>query len=195
MPGLFQGLEVGRRALLSHQVTLQTVGHNIANINTPGYTRQRVRINATMPEFMTYGSVGTGIAVADVRHVRDQFLRGQFREANKEFGEWSYKERTMSQIEAILNEPQDDSMNGLMNGFWDSWSALSTAEESMSGSSRAAIIANANKLVNGFHQLAGQLKSLRDSIEGLRTRPPLSGVPTPLIICITSSITSGSTLS
>lgn len=166
MPGLFQGLELGKRALLSHQVTLQTIGHNIANVDTPGYTRQRVTIRATRPEVLTYGSIGTGISVEDVRQVRDQFLRGQFREANKSFGEWSYKERTLNQIESILNEPQDNSMNDLMTAFWDSWSSLSTAEESMTGSSRSAILAEAGKLVNGFHQLSSQLKSLRDSIDG-----------------------------
>ena len=139
MPGLFQGLEVGKRALLSHQVTLQTIGHNIANVNSPGFTRQRVTIVATRPEHMTYGSVGTGITVTDVRHVRDVFLRGQFREANKALGEWSYKERTMTQVESIFNEPQTDSMNDLLNDFWVSWSALSTAEEATSGSSRNAI--------------------------------------------------------
>ncbi|UCC43449.1 MAG: flagellar hook-associated protein FlgK [Candidatus Zixiibacteriota bacterium] len=165
MPGLFQGLEIGKRALLSHQVTLQTIGHNIANVNTPGFTRQRVLITATRPEELTYGSVGTGITVDDVRHVRDVFLRSQFREANKALGEWSYKERTMTQIESILNEPQTDSMNDLLNDFWNAWSALSTAEEATSASSRNAIVAEASKLINGLHQLHTQLTSLRDSID------------------------------
>ena len=89
MPGLFQGLEIGKRALLSHQITLQTIGHNIANVETPGYTRQRVRISSTSPEELTYGSVGTGIGVDDVRHIRDLFLGQQYREANKALGEWT----------------------------------------------------------------------------------------------------------
>ena len=59
MPGLFQGLEIGRRALLTSQVTLQTIGHNIANVNTPGFTRQRVNIATTLPENNTIGAFGS----------------------------------------------------------------------------------------------------------------------------------------
>ncbi len=165
MPGLMQGLEAGKRALLSHQVTLQTIGHNIANVNTPGYTRQRVRISATNPEDLTFGSIGTGIQVTDIRHIRDIFLRSQFREANKQYGQWSYKERAMVQVEAIFNEPQSESLNALLNNFYDSWSSLSTAEEGTAGSSRMAVLAESKKLISGVKQLHRNLTSLRESVD------------------------------
>ena len=79
MPGLFQGLEIGKQALLGHQVSLQTVGHNIANVNTPGYTRQRVRMSTSFPEVSINGPIGTGLLVTDIYHVRDLFLGEQFR--------------------------------------------------------------------------------------------------------------------
>ena len=86
MPGLFQGLEIGKRALLAHQVTLQTIGHNISNVNTPGYTRQRVTIKTTLPEKSPIGSVGSGITASEVRNIKDLFLGDQLRQENKSLG-------------------------------------------------------------------------------------------------------------
>lgn len=163
MPGLFQGLEIGRRALLTHQLTLQTIGHNIANVNTPGYTRQRVNIIATRPEYNTLGTIGTGVTVANIRHIRDLFLGEQYRQENKSLGEWSYKEKILSEIESLFNEPNDSTLSDLLNSFWGSWSDLSDNPDS--ASTRSQILGQADMLANGFHQLANQLNRQRDSID------------------------------
>lgn len=163
MPGLFQGLEIGKRALLSHQYRLQTIGHNIANVDTPGYTRQRVSISPSYPEQSAIGQVGSGIQVDNIRHIRDLFLGEQYREAKKYQGQWSYKEKVLSQIESLFNEPNDNSLNDLLNKFWDSWSQLSTNADS--SNNREIILAQADQMINGFHQLAWNLDSLRSSID------------------------------
>ncbi len=163
MPGLFQGLEIGKRALLSHQLSLQTIGHNIANVDTPGYSRQRVSLSATLPEVTAIGSIGTGVTALDIRQVRDLFLGQQYREAQKALGQWSYKNKTLTQIESLVNEPQDNALGAQLNSFWDAWTQLSTNADSPS--SKANVVAEASKLVNGFHQLSQQLSDLRASID------------------------------
>ena len=163
MPGLFQGLEIGKRALLSTQVNLQTIGHNVANVNTPGYSRQRVTINTTMPEESIVGPIGSGVQARDVRHIRDLFLGNQYRRENKSLGQWSYKDKVMSQVEALFNEPHDNTLSDQLNEFWNSWSSLTTDN---TGSSRKALVTSAVGLTNGFHQLATELQTLRDSIDG-----------------------------
>lgn len=161
MAGLFQGLEIGRRALLTHQLSLQTVGHNIANVNTPGYSRQRVNVTSTYPESSMQGMLGTGVTVSSVRHIRDLFLGEQFRQENKSLGEWTYKEKVLTQIESLFNEPNDGTLSNLMADFWNSWSDLSTGVQG----ARSNILSQAKKLTNGFHGLAEQLTKLRDSID------------------------------
>jgi len=163
MPGLFQGLEIGKRALLGHQVNLQTVGHNIANVNTPGFTRQRVRISTSYPEFTANGPVGTGLTVDEVYHVRDLFLGRQFREAQKDLGRWSYKDKSLRQIESIFSEPQDQSLNDILNQFWNDWSALATDAEN--AGHRSSIIASASQLINCFQKLAVGLEELQRSTD------------------------------
>jgi flagellar hook-associated protein 1 len=163
MPGLMAGLEIGKRALLTHQVSLQTIGHNIANVNTPGYTRQRVGITASHPEESANGPIGSGIQVANVRHIRDLFLGKQYREAQKSLGEWTYKQKTLSQIESIFNEPQDNALGDHLNAFWNSWSELSTNPDS--ASNRNATLATARQLINGFNQLSTSVSELREATD------------------------------
>ena len=162
MAGLFQGLELGKRALLTHQYSLQTIGHNIANVNSPGYTRQRVSIHATYPESSPAGQIGTGVTADRIVQIRDLFLGDQYRDAAKSQGEWAYKQKSLSQIESMFNEPQDGSLNELLNKFWDSWSSLATNSDSTNN--RKLIVAQAEELVNGIQQLAKRLNSLQGSI-------------------------------
>ncbi|RKX21108.1 MAG: flagellar hook-associated protein FlgK [Candidatus Zixiibacteriota bacterium] len=161
MPGLFQGLEIGKRALLSHQFSLQTIGHNIANVNTPGYSRQRVNVTTHSPELSTIGPLGTGIEVTDVRQIRDLFLGEQLREDNKLLGQWQYKSKVFSQIESLFNEPFDNSLGEQLNEFWSAWADLATGDQT----ARDALLSTSNELTNSFHQLANQLENLRTSID------------------------------
>jgi flagellar hook-associated protein 1 FlgK len=163
MPGLFQALEIGKRALLTHQVSLQTAGHNIANVNTPGYTRQRVNINSSLPEWTTNGIIGSGVQVDSILHIRDLFLGEQYRQDAKSLGQWQYKGKLMTEIESLFSEPNDNTLSHALNKFWDSWSDLSTNPNSIS--SRVAIVEQANLMVNSFHDLSTRLDSLQSSID------------------------------
>jgi flagellar hook-associated protein 1 FlgK len=125
MPGLFQSLELGKRALLTHQMSMQTVGHNIANVNTAGYRRQRVTVTTTLPDVQTYGILGTGIKATDVRHMRDLFLGNQFRQNNKSLGQWTEPENA-SYREAVLEQS-----NLLVNGLHEMARQLTALQDSV----------------------------------------------------------------
>jgi flagellar hook-associated protein 1 FlgK len=163
MAGLFSAIETGKRALLTSQAVLRTVGQNIANVNTPGFRRQRVMIAASRPEVIAQGVLGTGVEVTDIRHARDLFLGQQEREATKSLGQWSYKEKALSELEAIFNEPQDNSMSQILTEFWDSWSELATNSDSLSN--RKAVVASANRLTTEFRQLSKKMTDLRNSAD------------------------------
>jgi len=156
------GLEIGKRALLSHQVNLQTIGHNIANVNTPGYSRQRVTISSTYPSETAAGLVGTGVTVEDIRHVRDLFLGDQYRQENKTLGQWTYKQKILSQVESLFAEPNDNTLADRLNEFWDSWDDLS---KNPNATNREGVIGAARLLTESFHTLARDINKLRDSVD------------------------------
>ena len=163
MSGLFQGLEIGKQALLTHQLSMSTIGHNLANIGTPGYTRQRVRVVASAPTELANYNVGNGVTPKTIEHVRDLFLTNQYRRENKSLGEWTYKEKTMSQIEAFFSEPNDEGLGNTINKFWDSWSSLA-AGDADSSTPRNQILSDATTMINEFHSLNRQMNDLRSSI-------------------------------
>lgn len=163
MAGLFQGLEIGTRALMAHQTALQTIGHNIANVNTPGYSRQRVRVVAATVSGTKYGPMGVGVDVDDIRHIRDLFITRQFRENQKSLGKWTYKAKTLIQMESMFNEPQDNSLSAHLNDFWNGWSNLSTNSDG--SAARSSVLASANQVVNSLNRLAGSLKQQRAAVD------------------------------
>lgn len=166
MAGLFSGLEIGKRALATHQLWLNTIGHNIANVNTPGYTRQRVSITPTLPFEDARGLVGTGVKAVNIYQVRDLFLNQQYIQENKALGRWSSMDKTLSQIEALFAEPGDNSLGSLMTQFWNSWSSL--ANDIVAGTestgARNSLKENSNLLTAEFHRIHEQLTDLQTSI-------------------------------
>jgi len=161
MAGLFQTLEVGKSALLTHQLSLQTIGHNIANVDTPGYSRQRVIIEANDPNRVARYSIGTGVTATRIEHIRDLFLADQYRNDNRSLGQWTYKQKTLSHIESVIGEPNDNAIADLLDKFWGSWHSLARGDSG----SRDAILAQTNLLTNSLHQLSSQLVRLQDSAD------------------------------
>lgn len=163
MPGLFQGLEIGKRALLTHQLSMNTIGHNVANVNTPGYTRQKTRVVAAQPIQLGNYNIGNGITADEIYQVRDLFLTNQYRRENKSLGQWTFEEQALSQIESFFAEPNENSLGDVLSQFWESWSALSNDPELQPA--RAAVISSSRTLINAFHSLDRQLKELYDSTD------------------------------
>ncbi len=163
MAGLFSGLEIGKRALATHQLWLNTIGHNVANVNTPGYSRQRVSISTTAPLEHYAGMIGTGVNATDIRNVRDLFLNQQYRDENKNLGQWASREKMLTRVESIFMEPSADSLGDLLEKFWTGWMDLGNNPESIAA--RTALKEQANLLTTGFHRRYDQLIELQKSID------------------------------
>jgi len=160
---LFGGLEAGKRALLSHQYELTTIGHNISNADTRGYTRQRVMLETTPAYISTDGKYGTGVRIATVQQTRDMFLSMQYREENGSRGFWDSMERTMSQVENVLLEPTDNALNDMIGNFFNAWQQLTTAADSQTA--RSTLREQAQLLINGFRQNAQRLDSIIGNLD------------------------------
>jgi flagellar hook-associated protein 1 FlgK len=94
MRSTFHGLETAKRSLFTQQAALHTTGHNIANANTVGYTRQVVNMVAARPieayglqRSVTPGQLGTGVEFESITRMRERFLDDQYRNESKNFGE------------------------------------------------------------------------------------------------------------
>ena len=75
----FMGLQTALRGVLAEQRSLDVTGHNIANANTIGYTRQEAVLTPTDPLKTIQGQIGTGVDVTQYRRIRDDFIDVQYR--------------------------------------------------------------------------------------------------------------------
>ena len=163
MYGANIGLEIGKRALMAQQLSMNLTGHNIANVNTPGFSRQGAIMESNIPMVLPFGSLGTGVDVSDIRRIRSLFLDQQFRSESHKLGKWRFLNQTWSQVESIYNEPEDTGLSALLDSFWNSWQDLANNPESESA--RVAVREQASLLINSFHHLSTQLRDLRESLD------------------------------
>ena len=125
MMNQFSSLELGKRALDYFRRGMETSGHNIANADVEGYSRQRVEASTTEP-FTTpgmarpwiYGQIGTGVKVDAIVRMRDAFLDAQFNEESTVLGYWDQIQKVLQTSELYVNEPNGTGFEVSVNEFW-----------------------------------------------------------------------------
>jgi flagellar hook-associated protein 1 FlgK len=174
MRSTFSGLNTVVRGIYAQQLSLDTTGHNIANINTEGYSRQRVNLSTTLPE-VVYGGVGalqvgTGVAIESVTRARDIFMDKQFWKESSSLGYGSSLVSTYSQIQGIFNDDIGDvGIQTVLNNFWDALQTLTTSASN--DSARTAVRERGAELVDAIQHAAGQIKDMVANInETLTTK-------------------------
>lgn len=131
MGSTFGGLSIGISAILAQQRALDITGHNISNVNTPGYSRQSVVHASTKPVNVGRGGnnrimqLGTGVSVQEIKQYRDEFLDTKLRRENKDLGYWKSRQSGIEELEAIFNDNSEEGLQTVMNNLWNSWSQLS----------------------------------------------------------------------
>jgi flagellar hook-associated protein 1 FlgK len=131
MRSTFGGLSIGLSGAWAQQKALDVTGHNISNVNTPGYARQGItHASATPSRYGQSGNgtmmtVGTGVDVQDIRQYRDYFLDQKLKRENQELGYWDAKKSSIEELETIFNDNSEDGLQTVMDDFWNSWSQLS----------------------------------------------------------------------
>src|SRR5690625_1709139 len=174
MRSTFFGLNIARRALQTQQRALDVMGHNIANANTPGYSRQ-VAVQTTTPAYAVpsrhsptrAGQVGTGVTLSAITRLRDEFIHMQLRDETESPGRWEARRNALTQVELMLMEPSDLSLRETMDQFWESLQVLHTNPES--DAARAVVRERALSLSSSFQHLHKQLTDLRHDLDRLVT--------------------------
>ncbi|MGO4538679.1 flagellar hook-associated protein FlgK [Paenibacillus sp. 2TAB19] len=165
MRSTFHSLETAKRGLFTQQAAINTVGHNISNANTEGYSRQKVNMVAARPieaygmnRSIAPGQLGTGVEFTSITRIRNAFLDEQYREQSQSLGSLSIQSDTLSKLEGYVNEPSDTGIRTVLENFWSSWSDLSKDPENVTG--REILQENAKALVETFNELSRQLSDL-----------------------------------
>lgn len=121
-------LSIARMAINAHQTAIQVTSHNIANAETPGYSRQRAMLQENFPALEpTAGWLGTGVLVTDVSQVRNSLLDGSFRRESSAASGFGLHRDLLERVEGIFREPTDDGLSATLDQFWNAWSDLANS--------------------------------------------------------------------
>lgn len=164
MVSTFHGLETGKRALSVGQASIATTGHNIANANTKGYSRQQVN-QSTTPSLdvwtnsMNPGQLGSGVSIDSITRVRDRFLDQQYRDQSATFAEAQTKQASFDRLETIINEPSDSGLNSAMDLLRSAWQDLSNNPDS--ASAQAVVKERAQTFVETAQAMDSSMENMK----------------------------------
>jgi flagellar hook-associated protein 1 FlgK len=171
MQSTFMGIEIGKRSLVAHNQGLATVGHNLSNASTEGYSRQRIELGTMEPLYAPElnredvpGQIGQGVVVSRVERVRDELLEGRIDSQAGLEGYWDTRDKYVLMLEQVHNEPSDSSVRGLMDKFWDSWQELSLRPSDISA--REAVLSRGEALAEGIRDRYRRLSDFRSMVDG-----------------------------
>ena len=170
MQSSFAPIELGKRGLVATTQGLQTIGHNLSNASTEGYSRQRVEMHATDPLYEpqlnreeTPGQIGQGVDVTRIERLKDMLLEGRIVTEQNVQGYWDSRDKYILMMEQVYNEPTDHSVRALMDQFWGAWQDLSLNPTEMA--SRRSVLEKGKSLVDGIHDRYQRIKGVRDMVE------------------------------
>ncbi|KAF1302039.1 flagellar hook-associated protein FlgK [Candidatus Enterococcus willemsii] len=163
MTGLFGTLGTATRGMNVNQTALQTSGHNIANTNRDGYSRQRIHMQAETPYYMAgVGAIGMGVKATSVDRIVDSFIRGQVNEAYSKFRFYEQKSDALGQLERIMNEPSKTGLINQLSVMYDSWSKLGSNPEL--ATSKTLVVKNSETFTDTIRQMRTQMKQLKGEV-------------------------------
>jgi len=173
---LFGIIDIGLSALVAHRGAMDTEGHNLANVDTPGYHRQDALLttNPGLPAVgssmsLCGGQFGSGVQVTTVRRAQEAFLGLQTRMLKATTGRWSSAASPLREAESILSPGPGEDLSARLDEFWNAWENVANSPEDVS--LRADLSESASTLADTFRSDTQQLESTRLTVDsGIKSR-------------------------
>jgi flagellar hook-associated protein 1 FlgK len=154
-------LQIGASSLLAFRQAQNTTGHNIANVNTPNFSRQRVELTSNPPELRGGSYIGTGVNVEGVERVYDDFLTQQVRSHTSSHSQSETLNGLIGQVETLIGDSETGLANTLQQFFG---AAQDVADAPTSEPVRQTMLSRAESLTAQFQDTDKQLSNLRDHV-------------------------------
>jgi len=163
MTHLFGVLSTGASALLTQQRAINVTGNNIANVNTPGYSRQRLNLETSTPVYTGAGPMSFGVHSTGIERIYDRFLGVQLNKENAELGRWQAQQGMLDRVEVVFDESGGYGLNQAMSDFWNAWQDLSL---NPSGTTeRSMVAATSQGLADAIREKYAELEQVQKDID------------------------------
>lgn len=165
MAGLFGALDISARALGVTQRGLGVTAHNISNVNTPGYTRQRQVLESALPLNDGAGAIGTGVEQRTIERVHDSFLQARLIQEHSSQGSLESEVSVLGQLDSLFNEQFGDGITPQLSQLYDAFEDLAAASTPGQPTERAAVLGVARTVTSTFNRFDTQMAALQRSTD------------------------------
>jgi flagellar hook-associated protein 1 FlgK len=165
MANIYGLLSIGQSALLTQQRAIDITGNNIANVNTPGYSRQRLTIVQKTPVRDVGGQTMSAGVTSEtaIQRFYDQFIGAQLSDETENLGRWEAKKDALEKAELIFDESTTYGLSNAMSQFWNAWQDL--ANDPSGVAERTSLVSTGQYLSDTFNQIYGSLRDLQSDID------------------------------
>lgn len=161
--GLLGTLHIAKTALNAAQTAIKTTAHNVANANTPGYTRQRMNVTSGDPVLLGNLVIQSGVVVTGIERIYDSFLGSQIEDATEDMGRYGMLNTALSHLEGIFNDAQGMGLGPVLDDFFSS--LHNVANDSASVPLRTVLLSKAQSLEDRINSLDSRLRDEIGNIE------------------------------
>ena len=169
MSTLSYGMNIASNALKTQAAVLNIISHNIANAETPGYSRQSVLLS-TISNDSGQGiwskkllNVGGGVLPQEISRARFALYDEIYRKENQDLNDFKKTEELMLQVELLFSEPSDQGLSSAINEFFNGWQEVANDPYNMAA--RHSLRGHSIELTNRFHHIYSQLQTIRENID------------------------------
>ena len=149
---------IGTSAITAQRLAMEVTSENIANVNTPGYSRQRAILRSEDTSLTNGFPLGTGVSIAAVQRSYDRLLQRQFIDGSGSYHQSLAEQHALQQIEPVLNEVSFDGLGKAIDDFFNSWQDLSVNPQGKA--ERQEVMIRANVMTDMFHQVNTSLSNV-----------------------------------
>lgn len=161
--GLNGLLDVAKSALFTAQQALTVTGHNISNVNTPGFSRQEVILTEARPVDGRPGQVGTGVNIEQIRRAVDVFLNRELTNSQEGLGQFTVTRDELQRLESLFGDTRGQGLAGQLDEFFKALQDATTTPSQVT--SRSVVLAKASTLAGTFHQINADLTDTRRAVD------------------------------
>lgn len=162
MIGLTSLFDIARSALTTSQQALAVTGHNVANVNTPGYSRQEAVLTERPPLDGQPGMAGTGVMPTSIRRYTDQFVNRQLTAVQENLGRLTVSKEELFRLQNLFGDSNNQGIAARMNDFFRGLQDVSTNPSELAA--RSVLLANARQLASSVNQVSSDLVTARQSL-------------------------------
>jgi len=178
MPSTLYGIYNAQRALSLNQAAIDIINSNVANMNTAGYSKQRLEISqatnvSSYQNPIDASQSGLGAVIDNITRNRDMFLDNSFRKETTDVAYSNEYTENATQVENIINELSDTGLNTALNDFYNSLSQLASNPNDYVV--RNSVVQNAIALTTKFNDTYTELQNARTGLVGDITKPETIG--------------------